>query len=36
MKEIKLIVKNEYVKKYQNKYPLILEEAVKNPGALQN
>ena len=36
MKEIKLIAKNEYVKKYQNKYPLILEEAVKNPGALQN
>lgn len=36
MKEIKLIVKDEYLKKYQNKYPLILEEAIKNPGAVQN
>lgn len=36
MKEIKLIVKDEYIKKYQNKYPLILEEAIKNPRELQN
>lgn len=36
MKEINLIVKNEYVKKYQNKYPLILEETIENPEVLKN
>lgn len=36
MKELKLIVKNEYVNKYKNKYPLILEEALENTEILKN
>ena len=36
MKEITLTVKNEFVKKYMNRYPLILEEALENPEVLKN
>lgn len=36
MKEITLTVKNEYVNKYKNKYPLITREALENPELLVN
>ncbi len=35
MKEISLIVKNKYIDKYKDKYPLILEEALENPELLK-
>lgn len=36
MKEINLIVKNKYIEKYKNKYPLILKENLENPEVLKN
>ncbi|MDR5585956.1 MULTISPECIES: class I SAM-dependent rRNA methyltransferase [Clostridium] len=36
MKELKVIVKNEYVKKYSNKYALISAETLENPQVLKN
>ena len=36
MREISVVVKDQYTKKYINKYPLILEEALEDPEALRN
>ena len=35
MKEVTLTVKKEFSKKYRNGYPLILEDAIENPGVLK-
>ena len=35
MKEITTVIKDQYIKKYINRYPLILEEALENPETLR-
>lgn len=36
MRELKLIVKKEYINKYKDKYPLVSEEVIQNPEILKN